>query len=57
VDFFLIHPVHLWGLYRRRKLENIQFLSEGLIVTEIILKINSHYIYIMFSGFMGQCPQ
>ena len=55
VDFFLIHPEHLWNFYRRRKLKNIQFLSEGL--TEIIFKINSHYISIISSAFMGQCPQ
>ena len=55
VDFFLIHPEHLWDFYRRRELKNIQFLSEGL--TEIIFKMNSHYISIISSAFMGQCPQ
>ena len=36
----LIHAEHLWGLYGRRKFQNIQFLSEEL--TGIALKMYSH---------------
>ena len=55
MDSFQIHWEHLWGISDRTNLEYIQLVLGEF--TENFCKIYIQYISIMYSAFMGQCPQ